>query len=259
MSISKSFARWCLLLFLPLISCNLGRLDKDTEIHIQLLRSRSSTGSSSTSSSSFISVESPPPIKHDPSPDIELLQESLQKHKIDLSDFDSYYHSDKSKCDPETDVDLSEFPQWRDEVGYWIGEYTFLQGDGSPFQSSNWPYPYNSYKGFITGNISGNKYRQRNVFLYPPSPPSSCGFEESDTVGKGVCGVNGNTKVFQADQEATTCTVDGSISGPYPPFFQTKTELVGANNALLYQVILPKGDYGPYLKVSEDRVFQSQL
>jgi hypothetical protein len=58
------------------------------------------------------------------------------------------------KCDPEK-VNLSDYPQWRAEQGYWIGEYTFLKGDGSPFVSGNWNYPYDNYKGFITGNISG--------------------------------------------------------------------------------------------------------
>jgi DNA-directed RNA polymerase subunit M/transcription elongation factor TFIIS len=58
------------------------------------------------------------------------------------------------KCDPEK-VNLFDYPQWRAEQGYWIGEYTFLKGDGSPFVSGNWNYPYDNYKGFITGNISG--------------------------------------------------------------------------------------------------------
>jgi hypothetical protein len=64
--------------------------------------------------------------------------------------------------------DLDNFEQWRGEVGYWIGEYTLLQGDGTPNESSTWPYPYDSYMGFISGNIKGGSYRQRNIFLYPP-------------------------------------------------------------------------------------------
>lgn len=57
-------------------------------------------------------------------------------------------------CDPETDVVLSDYQQWEDEIGYWIGEYSFYQGDGTPFVSASWPYPYDSYKGYITGNVT---------------------------------------------------------------------------------------------------------
>ena len=59
------------------------------------------------------------------------------------------------ECDPETDVTLSDYPQWQHERGFWIGEYTFLRGDGTPFNSSSWNYPYDLYKGFITGDIKG--------------------------------------------------------------------------------------------------------
>ena len=52
-------------------------------------------------------------------------------------------------------VDLDQFPQWQEEVGYWLGEYTFLGADGQPNVSAGWNYPYDQYKGFITGNISG--------------------------------------------------------------------------------------------------------
>jgi hypothetical protein len=60
-----------------------------------------------------------------------------------------------SKCNPETDVVLTDYQQWEDETGYWIGEYSFFQGDGTPYVSTSWPYPYDSYMGFITGNVSG--------------------------------------------------------------------------------------------------------
>merc|ERR1719343_115535 len=66
------------------------------------------------------------------------------------------------------DINLSDFPQWEMEKGYWIGELSFYGGDGKPFQSESWNYKYDAYKGFITGEVSGNAYRQRNVFLYPP-------------------------------------------------------------------------------------------
>jgi len=60
-------------------------------------------------------------------------------------------------------------------------------------------------------------------------------------VGSGTCGVNGNTKLFEADQSGSSC--DGSIAGPYgeAPFnVDTFTTLVGKENAVLYQVYLPE-------------------
>mmetsp|Transcript_47878 Transcript_47878/g.93533 ORF Transcript_47878/g.93533 Transcript_47878/m.93533 type:complete len:363 (+) Transcript_47878:48-1136(+) len=160
-------------------------------------------------------------------------------------------------CKPE-DVNLSDYPQWQEEKGYWLGEYTLLGGDGSPFTSESWNYPYDHYKGFITGNIAGNSYRQRNVFLYPPQKVEICS-SDNTTVGDGVCGINGHSKVFSADQSATTCSDNeelfGDIEGPYQGL-NTKTELIGEDSALLYQVLFPAsfaGEEGP------DRLLQSQL
>jgi len=163
----------------------------------------------------------------------------------------------RSQCDPE-DVDLTNYPQWNAEVGYWIGEYTFLGGDGNPYMNSAWNYPYDHYKGFITGNVKGNKYRQRNVFLYPPQSKSLCDVE-NPIVGKGKCGRNGNTKIFSADQSALTCSnnteLEGDIEGPYQGVFKTQTELIGRDNAILYQVYLDKDVF----QLSEDQLYQSQL
>ena len=59
---------------------------------------------------------------------------------------------------------------------------------------------------------------------------SECSDKESLVVGDGVCGVNGNTKVFMADQSATTCSenkeVDGDNYGLYEGILPTTTELV---------------------------------
>jgi hypothetical protein len=112
--------------------------------------------------------------------------------------------------------------------------------------SGKWNYPYNAYRGFITGAIQGRAYRQRNVFLYPPQTEAICE-SRGDVVGEGTCGVNGNSKVFSADQIAAAGDTDGSISGPYFGIFETSTELIGRDNALLYQVYL------------YDMLFQSQL
>ena len=89
-------------------------------------------------------------------------------------------------------------------------------------------------------SVAGNSYRQRNVFLYPPLTAEGCALNQN-VVGDGVCGQNGNSLVFSADQSG--CSSDGSIAGSFSldtPFgsFQidSTTELIGADNALLYQV-----------------------
>ena len=121
--------------------------------------------------------------------------------------------------------DLGEFQQWRDEVGYWIGEYTLFNGDGEFTESDTWPYPYDKYTGFITGNINGGAYRQRNVFLYNKNTEERCaeieeineGLPANESLplvfgpGNGTCGENGNSLVFSADQSG--CSKDGSITG----------------------------------------------
>ena len=85
-----------------------------------------------------------------------------------------------------------------------------------------------------------------------------CDSTNDAVVGDGVCGVNGNTKIFEADQVATTCS-DGGIEGPYQGF-STNTQLVGADNALLYQVFAPVSLLASFgIDATEDRSFQSQL
>lgn len=147
-------------------------------------------------------------------------------------------------CNP-ADIDLTQFKQWEQERGYWIGTYTFLGGDGKPFNSASWNYPYGDYKGFITGEVFENAYRQRNVFLYPPQDTAVCDTISNVTTGEGVCGINGNTKIFSADQEVTSCDevpYEGTIEGLYAGMFPTKTTLIGNDNALLYQVLFPDGN-----------------
>jgi len=56
------------------------------------------------------------------------------------------------KCNPKADVVLADYPQWQDETGYFLGEYSLYGPTGDAFVSS-WPYPYLHYKGFITGNV----------------------------------------------------------------------------------------------------------
>lgn len=138
-------------------------------------------------------------------------------------------------CDEAPDLD--QFPQWREEVGYWVGDLSFYGADGTPFESSTFNYRYDNYKGFITGNIVGDSYRQRNVFVYPPSTEETCLLTNSSVLGSGTCGTNGNTKNFEADQFNVGLSCDGTIEGPFGPF-GTNTTLVGADNAVLYQVFL---------------------
>lgn len=155
------------------------------------------------------------------------------------------------------DVVLDDYPQWAAENGYFVGEYSFYGGDGNPYTSGSWNYDYSHYRGFISGNTVGNAYRQRNVFLYPPQKQEICDTVSDTVTGTGVCGVNGNSKLFEADQSATTCSVQspGSIEGPYGETADTYTDLVGMENSVLYQVYLKAGIVGNL----EPRIIQSQL
>lgn len=148
-------------------------------------------------------------------------------------------------CDP-SEIELSDYPQWQHEEGYWIGEYSLYGADGDPSVSSSWNYPYDHYRGFITGNVRGNKYRQRNVFMYPPQLSAAC----PGVTGDGACGINGQMKLFEADQVAATCSnnplAGGDIEGPYGSLSYTTTELIGRNNSLLYQVWMTKESLAYY-------------
>mmetsp|Transcript_33396 Transcript_33396/g.103471 ORF Transcript_33396/g.103471 Transcript_33396/m.103471 type:complete len:308 (+) Transcript_33396:80-1003(+) len=138
-------------------------------------------------------------------------------------------------CDPAT-VDLSDFEVWRREEGYWWGNYTFLGADGDPYTSPAWPYEYQPYWGFIHLELVGNSLKQRNVFVYPPR--KDCSADDS-VVGAGTCGVNGNERVFKADQNASDC--DGNLAGPYETPFGTvdTTTTVLGNDSVVYRVTLP--------------------
>jgi hypothetical protein len=158
------------------------------------------------------------------------------------ADKDTEVASDTEECNASS-VDLSSYPQWQHEEGYWVGEYSFYGSDGDPNESPSWNYRYDHYKGFITGNVQSNKYRQRNVFMYPAQVISTCAGNNA-TQGNGTCGINGNMKLYAADQSKTTCndnpSTGGDIEGPYGSLSYTTTELIGRNNSLLYQVWLTK-------------------
>ena len=138
-------------------------------------------------------------------------------------------------------LDLRDFEAWNREAGWWVGEYTLLGADGNPSVSQSWPYRYDHYMGFIHLEVDGNAIRQRNVFLYPPKLAEECIGEDGEVIGDGTCGVNGNEKVFSADQSAVDC--DGNLAGPFMAYgmeMSTETTLMG-DDTVLYQVRMPDG------------------
>ncbi|KJF94079.1 hypothetical protein [Photobacterium angustum] len=176
--------------------------------------------------------------------------ESVEAQTVDdsLSESESESESEiltQSATEPECDlesVNLLDFVPWQREEGWWVGEYTFLGADGDPNVSASWPYRYDHYRGFIHLEVIGNSIKQRNVFLYPAKNSSECDSVE-DVVGSGICGDNGNEKVFSADQSASDC--DGNLSGPFEAFgmtLSTTTTLIG-DDTVLYQVRLPDGSF----------------
>ena len=173
-------------------------------------------------------------------------------------------------CDP-SEENLADYEVWRREEGYWYGEYecgvdvqvlrvaamasrrsdaanarlnstprryTFLGAEGDPYVSSSWNYPYDHYYGFIHIELDGNSLKQRNVFIYPPQTAEKCEADDS-TEGDGVCGTNGNEKVFGADQEASDC--EGNLAGPYTQggfTLDTTTKVLG-DDTVIYSVKIP--------------------
>ena len=160
-------------------------------------------------------------------------------------------------------LNLLNFTQWQREEGWWWGEYTFLKGDGNAYTSASWPYPYDHYWGLIRMKIEGNSLHQRNIFIYPPASAQYCLSNNNATAknSTGRCGVNGQEKIFQADQSAVDCL--GNLAGPYGSglsLSNTYTTLVGSN-AILYQVYTP--DYAalgnPTYAPFSNKLIQSQL
>jgi hypothetical protein len=152
-------------------------------------------------------------------------------------------------CDASS-VELADYTQWAHEDGYWLGEYSYFDGNGDPVhEPGRWNYPYDHYKGFITGSVNQGSYSQRNVFLYPPQTAANCVVNSAVSFDGDTCGVNGGIKKFEADQTTAECKLcqGGAISGPYQGK-RTTTELVGAGNALLYQVFGPELPVCRYLR-----------
>merc|ERR1719291_712557 len=136
-------------------------------------------------------------------------------------------------------ISLSDFEVWRREEGYWFGNYTFLAATGDEYESSNWPYRYDHYFGFIHIELLGSSLKQRNVFVYPPKSNAKCAEGGITVLGAGTCGVNGNEKIFAADQAASDCY--GNLAGPYAfgaYTLDTTTRVIG-DDTVIYSVKLP--------------------
>jgi hypothetical protein len=134
-------------------------------------------------------------------------------------------------------VELADYPQWRDEHGYWVGEYSYFGNGMVPnYVPDTWNYPYDHYRGFITGSVNGGSYSQRNTFFYPPQKSELCAMENNTFIEGEDCGSTGSVKLFEADQTTQYCDErdGGRISGPYGED-TTTTTLVG-DQAVLYQI-----------------------
>ena len=138
-----------------------------------------------------------------------------------LADTDPRYDQDASN-DLEAQHDI-----WSKMDGLWIGELSFFDGDGNVHPSSfydtaagfGWPYSYGQYQGFINITVSGSRFYQHNIFVYPPADAAFCD-ETANPVpagkvnayGSGVCGVTGGAKSFEAFG-TSSYEKDGSMHG----------------------------------------------
>lgn len=124
------------------------------------------------------------------------------------------YGATDKRYDDAASNDLSaQHELWPKLHGLWIGDLSFFDGDGAIMQPSlynaaygyGWPYEYGQYKGFINITVSGSRFYQHNIFVYPAAPNSFCvatapnvTSTQLDAFGAGVCGVNGGAKSFEA-------------------------------------------------------------
>jgi len=155
------------------------------------------------------------------------------------------------RYDPDASIALKDQdPIWSKMEGFWIGNYTFFDGEGIPQASSTydedygygWPYGYADYRGAINITIIGSRYYQHNYFFYPPASSEFCN-ENSDpppgklnAYGSGACGVNGGFKSFDAfgtsshEKDGTMHSLPGA--GTYADFVNIAYPVDG--NTLLY-------------------------
>ena len=61
--------------------------------------------------------------------------------------------------------------RWAAENGYWVGELSFFSGNLAPnYDPAYLNYPFDHYKGFITGSVEGGSYSQREPRVPTPCP-----------------------------------------------------------------------------------------
>lgn len=165
-------------------------------------------------------------------------------NKCKLSDSDVRYDAEASNNLKDQD------PIYEKLEGFWVGNYTFLTGEGITFPSSlydetygfGWPYKYGDYRGAINITIVGSRFYQHNYFFYPPASDSFCAENpnpekgKSNVYGSGVCGVNGGFKSFDAfstashEKDGTMISMKGA--GTYKDFVNTAYPI--DRNTLLY-------------------------
>lgn len=96
---------------------------------------------------------------------------------------------------------LSELSVIPSLVGFWVGNVSMLNAAERTFfewPSSQWNYSPRDYRLFIHAWISedGRTYEEDGVYLYPPQNEEKCSASGYETQGTGVCGVNGNEKIY---------------------------------------------------------------
>jgi len=133
-------------------------------------------------------------------------------------------------CDPEA-VDLLDLENFQNDAGYWCGDATLLNRDGTPVQSEVFPYPYANYKVFWVNEIAGSGLDNRTLASYPPLSQERCDDLAAagipNALGSGVCGENGAGKIYVSAQEAADRS--GTLEGIFPigsiPLFSEATLL----------------------------------
>jgi len=160
-------------------------------------------------------------------------------------------YADDVRYNPDASIALKDQdPIWSKLEGFWVGNYSFYDGEGKPMPSSlydeaygfGWPYGYEDYRGAINITIVGSRYYQHNYFFYPPATTQFCSENSNPTPGKlnvygnGVCGVNGGFKSFNAfgtsshEKDGTMHSLPGA--GTYANYVNIAYPIDG--NTLLY-------------------------
>lgn len=135
-------------------------------------------------------------------------------------------------CDPSC-LKLSSIKVLRKEEGWYVGNYTLLGADGNFFTSTTFPYSYAQYRGFEHIQLKGSCRLSRAVLVYPPLAKQDC-VAPDFVAGDGKCGVNGNEKVFNLDQQAADC--DGNLMSATDLAFEGMTTVtIGQDDTILQQ------------------------